>query len=271
MIGVVIPAHNEELCLDACLRAARSAAADPALLGETVHITVALDSCTDGSRAIVERHAARAASAASPGGGCVIDWLPVEARNVGVTRAAGARHLLARGARWLAFTDADTEVSPQWLSAQLRLNVDVVCGTVAVRDWSPHLHNAELLCQHFHNSYTDVDGHQHIHGANLGVAAHAYLRAGGFAPLTCSEDVALVQALQRAGASFAWSAAPRVTTSARTEARARGGFGDTLLRYAESARSAVGVAAHAMGVAAHGAATVAVQAAADGASTAARV
>lgn len=235
MIGIVIPAHNEELYLDACLHAARAAAADPALHGEAVRITVALDSCTDGSRAIVERNAAQSDQR------CVIDCLSVEARNVGVTRAAGARHMLRHGARWLAFTDADTQVSPNWLVAQLRLNVDVVCGTVAVDDWSPHRHNAEALRHHFHNSYTDADGHHHIHGANMGVAADAYLRAGGFEPLACSEDVALVTALERSGARFAWSAAPRVTTSARCDAKARGGFGDTLLRYAESARAAAAI------------------------------
>jgi thymidine phosphorylase len=68
-----------------------------------------------------------------------------------------------------------------------------------------------------------------VHGANLGVSAEAYLRAGGFQALACSEDVALVEALKASGARIAWSAAPRVTTSARTNARARGGFGDTLL------------------------------------------
>jgi glycosyltransferase involved in cell wall biosynthesis len=233
MIGIVIPAHNEELYLDACLHAARIAAADPALNGEAVRITVALDSCTDSSRAIVERHAAQS------GARCIIDCLCVDARNVGITRAAGARHMLQHGARWLAFTDADTEVSPAWLSEQLRLDADVVCGTVAVSDWTPHRHNAELLCQHFLNSYTDADDHRHIHGANLGVSAEAYRRAGGFEPLACSEDVALVNALQRSGARFAWSAAPRVTTSARCDAKARGGFGDTLLRYAAAARAAV--------------------------------
>lgn len=233
MIGIVIPAHNEELYLDACLRAARAAATDAALKGEAVHIVVALDSCSDGSRAIVERHAAQA----SNGDGCVVEHLCVAARNVGSARAAGVRHMLARGARWLAFTDADTEVAPTWLSEQLRLNVDVVCGTVAVQDWAPHRHNADILRKHFNNSYTDADGHQHIHGANMGVSAAAYLRAGGFEPLACSEDVALVAALQRTGARFAWSAAPRVTTSARRDAKARGGFGDTLLRYAESARA----------------------------------
>lgn len=221
MIGIVIPAHNEERYLDDCLRAARIAAGHPALHGETVRIAVVLDSCTDGSRAIVERHG--------------IEHLSVDARNVGAARAAGVEHLLRSGARWLAFTDADTKVSPAWLVEQLRLNVDVVCGTVGVDDWSPHRDNAAALCRHFQHSYTDADGHHHIHGANMGVSASAYRLAGGFKPLECSEDVALVEALERIGARFAWSAAPRVITSARCDAKARGGFGDTLLRYAAGA------------------------------------
>lgn len=233
MIGIVIPAHDEERYLDGCLDAARAAAGHRALRGETVTIVVVLDSCTDGSLAIVERHAALCA-----GSGCAIAHLTVAARNVGVTRTAGAEHLLEAGARWLAFTDADTIVSPDWLAEQLRLDVDVVCGTVGVDDWSPHRDNAGALHRHFQRSYTDADGHRHIHGANLGVSASAYRRAGGFEPLACSEDVALVAALERSGARFAWSAAPRVTTSARCDAKARGGFGDTLLRYAASAQAA---------------------------------
>jgi len=227
MIGVVIPAHNEQAYLDACLRAAIVAARHPALNGEAVRITVVLDDCSDASAAIVARHARRRGGKAGP----VIDNIAVEARNVGVARAAGAARMLADGARWLAFTDADTRVAPGWLAAQLSLRVDVVCGTVAVDDWSPHRENSVALREHFARSYTDADGHRHIHGANLGVSADAYARAGGFEPLACSEDVALVDALQRSGARFAWSAAPRVATSARRDAKARGGFGDTLLRY----------------------------------------
>jgi glycosyltransferase involved in cell wall biosynthesis len=271
MIGVVIPAHNEERELEQCLAALRVAAADPALRGETVRVTVVLDSCSDGSRAIAERHAGRAdnrdplrrhggaggnggnggnGGSANLGGcrgnggvvsgasaNCIVDIIVVASRNVGAARAAGAAQLLALGARWLAFSDADTRVSPGWLAAQLALDVDVVCGTVAVDDWSPHLGDADALRRHFRRSYTDADGHRHIHGANLGVSASAYVRAGGFEPLACSEDVALVAALERCGARFAWSSAPRVITSARQNARASGGFGDTLLRYAASARA----------------------------------
>ncbi|RYY84013.1 MAG: glycosyltransferase family 2 protein, partial [Comamonadaceae bacterium] len=81
-------------------------------------------------------------------------------------------------------------------------------------------------------------GHRHVHGANLGVSATAYRRAGGFPALACSEDVALVEALKAMGANIAWSAAPRVSTSARANARARGGFGDTLLAVIAAAQAA---------------------------------
>jgi len=225
MIGVAVPAHNEEAHLGACLAALLAAAADPALGGEAVVVQVVLDACDDGSADVV-----RASLPAFAAAGVELAWTAVQARRVGAARAAGARCLLERGARWLAFTDADTRVAPHWLAAQLALDADVVCGSVAVDDWSPHAARAGALRAHFEGFYQDRDGHRHIHGANLGVSAAAYLAAGGFEAVPCHEDVLLVKALERIGARFAWSALPRVTTSARTDARARGGFGDTLLR-----------------------------------------
>lgn len=223
MIGVAIPAHNEEACLAACLAALLRAARHPDLHGEAVTVCVVLDACTDGSQAIVLRHQQLFAAS-----GCTLDVLAIDARQVGAARAAGARHLLALGARWLAFTDADTRVSPQWLAAQIGLKADVVCGSVAVDDWTPHAARAAQVSAQFGSHYQDREGHRHIHGANLGVSAQAYLAAGGFACVACHEDVLLVEALEKMGARFAWSALPRVTTSARIDARARGGFGDTL-------------------------------------------
>ena len=205
MLGIVIPVHNEEDLLGSCLEAVVKAAASPKLRRERVHTLVVLDSCTDDS----ERIAA----------GLGVQTVKVEARNVGIARALGAQHCLDRGARWLAFTDADTLVSPDWLAEQLDQRSDAVCGTVAVTDWTGH---PPQLALHFKTSYTDAPGHRHIHGANLGVSAKAYREAGGFPPL--------VHALQACGASIAWSAAPRVVTSARKNFRAAGGFGATLLR-----------------------------------------
>jgi hypothetical protein len=153
--------------------------------------------------------------------------LEVNARNVGVARATGARAALAAGARWLAFTDADSAVDADWLSQQLRLCSDVVCGTVTVLDWSDH---GDAVRRQYMASYRAHDGHRHVHGANLGVDAQAYRRAGGFAPLRCHEDVALVESLRAIGSRIAWSAAPRVRTSARRDFRAPEGFGAALLR-----------------------------------------
>lgn len=216
MIGVVIPAHNECERIGAALATVQLAAAHPALGGEAVEVVVVLDSCSDATADIAARHG--------------VTRLETDARNVGAARARGAGLCIEAGARWLAFTDADTVVAPDWLAMQLAQQADAVCGCVVVEDW--HVHGGdggESLKAHFDGRYTHVDGHRHVHGANLGVATEAYLRAGGFAQLACSEDVALVEALKATGARIAWSAAPRVTTSARTDARARGGFGDTLL------------------------------------------
>jgi hypothetical protein len=151
----------------------------------------------------------------------------VNSRNVGAARIAGAALALRSGARWLASTDADSRVAPDSLSTQLGLAHDAVCGTVAVEDWGSY---GASMQRHYDATYTDADGHHHIHGANLGVSATAYRRAGGFRPLPSSEDVALVEDLRTTGASIAWSAAPRVVTSARRAFRAPAGFGATLLR-----------------------------------------
>jgi glycosyltransferase involved in cell wall biosynthesis len=230
VIGVVVPAHDEAEHIGDTLAALALAARHPGLAGEAVELLVVLDSCRDATADIVRA--------------CGVEALALEVRNVGRARAAGASALLARGARWLAFTDADTRVSPDWLVRQLELDADVVCGSIGVDDWSAHGPQAGFIRDHFAITYHDVDGHRHIHGANLGVSAAAYERVGGFQPLACSEDVALVEALQASGARIAWSAAPRVTTSARADARARGGFGDTLL-----AVIAAGLAATAVTVA----------------------
>ena len=218
MIAIVIPAHDEAETIDACLLAALEAAGHAELNDEPVEIVLVLDACRDATARIAATHPQ-------------VRRLEVDFRNVGQARAAGAEHALATGARWLAFTDADTVVSPRWLVHQLALQADAVCGSVGVDDWSPHGDDANFLQGRFRATYTDADGHPHIHGANLGVSADAYRLVGGFEALACSEDVALVRALQAAGASIAWSALPRVTTSARHQTRVRGGFGDALMSH----------------------------------------
>jgi glycosyltransferase involved in cell wall biosynthesis len=211
MIGIIVPAHNEEHHLDDCIKSLLASSAHEGLADEEVQILIVLDDCTDASLSVAQRHD--------------VTILQCSHRNVGMTRALGADYLLEQGARWLAFTDADTVVPYAWLADQLAFNVDAVCGVVEVNDWSEH--SLEVQAR-YDAGYTPVEGHRHIHGANLGVCAIAYRRAGGFKALAAHEDVHLIADLEHAGATIKWTAVNRVTTSARKNCRCHGGFGDFL-------------------------------------------
>lgn len=211
MIGIVIPAHNEERHINECLDSVLRAAEHPSLEGHPVEILVVLDDCSDNTGALVS--AKRVATRA------------VSFRNVGKARATGAEQLLEAGARWLAFTDADTVVPPDWLVRQVQFEADAVCGTVEVDSWSEY---GEAVRTHYLASYQFIENHRHIHGANLGLSADAYRRAGGFQHLTAHEDVQLVADLERTGARIVWTAINPVITSARRDCKCRGGFGDYL-------------------------------------------
>lgn len=220
MLAIIIPAHNEADRIKSCILAAQRAVLHPGLGNEVGLVIVAVDACSDGTEAIVRA--------------CGVDVVTVEARNVGVARAAGASFAIDRGARWLAFTDADTIVADDWLVQQLRCNADAVCGVISVNDWTGH---SDAVRQNFVDTYCDADGHRHIHGANLGVSVQAYVGVGGFAPLDSDEDVTLVRALVGAQRHVAWSAAPRVVTSARLDSRAHRGFGATLREVSRQLRT----------------------------------
>ena len=207
VIAVIVPAHNEAADIGRCLESITVAARHPGLRGEPVVAVVALDACTDKTPDVCLHHGAVAIS--------------IEARCVGVARAAAASHALGLGARWIASTDADTHVPFDWLWKQASCGADAFCGVVEVRDW---LDYPAAVRQAFARREHAREGHRHIHGANMGVSAAAYREVGGFSPLFTGEDVALAQALQRSGASIAWRARPVVTTSARRSARAPHGF-----------------------------------------------
>ncbi len=212
MIGVIVPAHNEEALIGACLRSIRSAAACPGLCGEPVKIFVALDRCQDSTARIAASLGAELVS----GDG-----------NVGHARAAAARAAIDADARWIASTDADSTVPPDWIYSQLACAADAFCGMVSVEDWEDYEPRVQAA---FAAGGTPRDGHPHVHGANLGIDSQWYLRCGGFLPLPAHEDVALVNALVAARARIARRPQPLVITSARRDPRARDGFGDYLRR-----------------------------------------
>lgn len=207
MIAVIVPAHNEAHAIGECLASLAVAAADSRLQGEAVLVVVALDACTDTTAEVCASYG--------------VTTLAVDARCVGMARAAAAQYAVTCGARWLASTDADTTVPPDWLWQQVSCGADAFCGVVEVRDW---LDYDAAVRSAFGQRESACDGHRHVHGANLGVSAAAYCAAGGFAALSTGEDVALVEALHANRARIAWRAQPSVATSARRTARAPSGF-----------------------------------------------
>ncbi|CAN5294107.1 glycosyltransferase family A protein [soil metagenome] len=227
-IGIVVPVHDEAERLERCLAALDEAIASVDLSIACVAMIV-LDACTDRSEAIVT----------SWSDGSVRSSLVVDVRNVGRARAAGFSSLLemlsgfTRDRTWLATTDGDTEVSRSWLVDQLALaehGVEAIAGSVRVSDWEGHRDPA-VIATRFAEVYAPAgsdDTHTHVHGANLGFRADAYLAAGGFSPLCTAEDHELWNALDRAGRRRVSSRKIAVTTSARLGARAPEGFSEFL-------------------------------------------
>ncbi|MCF7749825.1 glycosyltransferase [Bacillus subtilis subsp. subtilis] len=213
MIAAIVPAHNEERLIGRCLQALQAAARHRALGGEAVMIVVALDRCSDATAAICRR--------------LEVQTVRVDAGCVGIARAVASDYALARGARWIGCTDADSRVPADWLARQVQCGASAFCGVVTVDDW---LDYAPAVQQHFLAGEQMRDGHPHVHGANMGFSASAYRDSGGFLPLATGEDVALIAAIQTSGAHIARLAAPQVVTSARRHARAGHGFCDFLKR-----------------------------------------
>lgn len=224
-IAVVVPVRNEEQLLGSALVGIRAAMDRVEAHGRLrARLVVVLDDCTDGSAAI----AAAAATADAR-----ISVASTGARRVGAARALGVSTALAEGEPsslhcwWIANTDADTRVPPDWLERSADAadaGADALVGTV-----EPD--STELGPERFaawQASHSTAEGHPHIHGANLGVRASAYLQAGGFQPVPCNEDVHLVDALRSQGAAVRSSGFPRVITSARLQGRLDHGFADYL-------------------------------------------
>lgn len=218
-IGVVVPAHNEEALLGGCLAALQVAMRAAPL---PTQVVVVLDDCTDGSGDICRRFG--------------VQTCRIAARNVGEARAAGVRVLLRDESRpasvWLASTDADSRVEPTWLRHQIllaRSGVDVVLGVVRLCDNGPSLELRRAFETDYDKRLATDGAHGHVHGANLGVRASVYLRAGGFPPLANHEDQWLVRRLRRLGGlTIRRCQQLDVQTSHRLDGRCEQGFAATL-------------------------------------------
>lgn len=226
-VAVVIPARDEEELLPACLDAVATAVDAVHAAHPQVHtrVVVVLDACRDGSARVVDGR--DGVTSITTDAGCV-----GVARSKGVGAAARWSETVGSRSLWVASTDADSVVPPHWLTAQLARAADgleLVVGTVAPRpgDLSPAALSA------WHQRHTTADGHDHVHGANLGFTLDAYRSVGGFPPLHTHEDVRLVAAMRRAGVPTLATGGVPVVTSGRRTGRAPGGFAHYLDELAE--------------------------------------
>jgi cellulose synthase/poly-beta-1,6-N-acetylglucosamine synthase-like glycosyltransferase len=131
---------------------------------------------------------------------------------------------------WLANTDADCIVPPDWLLQQLKFagkGIEAVAGIVAVDSFEEH---APWVQSRFEATYVIPPSgrHKHIHGANLGVRADAYIRAGGWADMSTAEDHDLWHRLSFSGARKHSTSRLKVHTSGRRVGRAPNGFAGAL-------------------------------------------
>lgn len=228
-IGVVVPAHNEEWTIQACLSALETSLAGIRL--PTV-VCVVADRCTDATIRVV---------------GEQMPWATIRVVDdrtpLGRLRDLGMREVLAAHADhdprdvWLLGTDADTRVSPGWVRNQLahaEAGADAVTGLVDLLD-------AAHLTASLRTRYADLvaaglqpESHDHVHGANFGVRASTFLAVGGYRQLHTGEDRDLWFRLHDAGYCLRQPLDLHVRTSSRLVGRARGGLADLLANLAST-------------------------------------
>lgn len=227
-ICVLIPARNEEELLPQCLHSVLEARKQISPT-TSCDIVVAVDSSTDKTFEI--------ASKMLRGKGAVV---ALDAGVVGEARTRAAEEALRRyrgplDRCWLANTDADCRVPKSWLAHQLTLcakGAEAIAGTIDVIDFSEHAPGVDLR---FRASYeVSPDGtHSHVHGANLGVRADAYVRAGGWGNLCTAEDHDLWNRLAGHGVKRVSVDRAEVLTSGRRVGRAPHGFAAALSAHNE--------------------------------------
>ncbi|MGC2402246.1 MAG: glycosyltransferase [Acidobacteriaceae bacterium] len=222
-VAIVIPARDEQELLPRCLRSIQNAR-----LMLPSHITsdliVVADESTDDTIKIARNFVQDKGTVVEAEVGCV-----------GAARALGAQRAVERyrGARnrcWLANTDADCLVPATWLLDQITLanaGFAAVAGIIDVDSFAEH---ESFVYERFRLSYLiHADGtHPHVHGANLGVRADAYLQAGGWRDLSTAEDHDLWRRLQSGRHRRVSDARLCVVTSGRRVGRAPFGFAGAL-------------------------------------------
>ncbi len=224
---VVVPAHNEEDLIAACIEAL---AAQQGVTRAEYEVLLVLDRCTDAT----EQRAREAAHDLN------LRVLAANGAGVGHARRTGmdaAAHRLPPDGL-IATTDADSTPAPDWLRAQLdavangahaiggRIEVgahDLPAAALVRREADASRRRAALRG-------AGAREHHQFSGASLAVTAATYARVGGLDPREALEDEGFERVLHRHGIPIERLAAVRVTTSARRVGRAPRGLAVDLRR-----------------------------------------
>jgi cellulose synthase/poly-beta-1,6-N-acetylglucosamine synthase-like glycosyltransferase len=223
--GVVVPACDEEGSIATCLESVLEALDRSGPLLSDSWVAVVADSCRDATadrarRVLKNRGSVIECSVSSPG----------------AARRLGAAEILAHFWHvpytrvWIANTDADTCVAHNWIARQLELAGSGCCGVAGIVRVEQVAGLDRKTVHALLADYTihDDGTHPHVHGANLGVRADAYIDAGCWSPIALAEDHCLWSRVRARGWPTAACSKTIVHTSGRLHGRAAGGFADSL-------------------------------------------
>jgi len=237
---VVVPAHDEQDLIGACLNALGAQRGVPAAAWEVI---VVLDACADDTAGEVARAAQRHPEMA-------VTVLDGPGRGAGPARCVGMDAAAARlpAAGLIACTDADSTVAPDWVAAQLRAaaaGAQAIGGRIEIAPAEmaalpPGVAADRFRRQHRRHQLVLADPgppgstseHWQFSGASLAVTAEVYRQVGGMGPDRALEDEAFERALIDHGVPIHRSLAVRVTTSGRLVGRAERGLAHDLARAA---------------------------------------
>jgi len=240
---VGIPVQNEARYIPNCLAAlARQPAAS------RHGVVLLLNNCTDDTSMVVRDLVPRLSMPVL----AINTTLPPGMANAGCARRLTMQYAarVASPGSILMTTDADGQVSPDWLAnnlAAFQSGADVVAGRAELdsadakqlptrlqEDDARECRYDQLLDEI--HSKLDPDPadpwprHTEHSGASIAVTLEAYRKVGGFPSVPVGEDRAFIEALRRVDARIRHSPTVRVVVSGRIIGRAVGGMADTIRR-----------------------------------------
>lgn len=239
-VTVAIPARDEEDWIERCILALDRQSGAPAL-----RIVLLVNNSMDRTAAV-----ARGLPVSHPLEVIEHDF-PLPERTAGYAR----RLVMDRAAAGLApggvllCTDADAQVAPDWLAANLfhLRHADAVAGRAIIDPVDAaaipaHLHDDDARECAYSALLDEIDSlvdpdpadpwprHAEHSGASIGVHLDVFRRVGGVPAVAVGEDRAFFAALRGIDARIRHASDVRVTVSGRIHGRAAGGMADTIRR-----------------------------------------